>query len=136
MEMEKSSKEVVQHYLDVLLAGDIEGIRNCFAEDAIWTMHADLPMAGPWKGRDAIVDDFLVHFGGTLYQQGSQQFEFPTLIGEGETVSLEWRVRALTAKGEDYDNSYCGIFIVRDGKIQEVREYFDTAYTERTLFAS
>jgi uncharacterized protein len=129
-------KQVVQDYLDALLEGDLEAIRESFAEDAIWSMHGDLPMAGPWRGRDAIVDDFLVAFGGSLYEQGSQSFEFPTLIAEGDTVALEWKVQARSAAGADYENEYCGIFVVRDGRIQEVREYLDTAYTARVLFPS
>lgn len=131
--MSADAKEVVQHYLDVLLAGNVEAIRDCFAEDAVWTMVGELPFSGPWIGRDAIVDDFLVGFGGRLYEAGSQKFEFPTLIGEGDTVALEWRLQATTAAGRDYDNRYCGIFVVRDGRIQAVREYCNTAYAERTL---
>ncbi len=134
--MDTEPKAVIRRYLDALLGGDVEAIRDSFAEDAIWTMHADLPMAGPWRGRDAIVDDFLLAFGGSLYEAGSQQFEFPTLIAEGDTVVLEWNVKARSAAGEPYENSYCGIFVVRDGRIAEVREFFDTAYTQRVLFPS
>jgi uncharacterized protein len=130
------AKGAVRHYLDVLLAGDIEGIRACFAEDATWTIFGDLPIAGPWQGRDAIVDDFLVSVGGELFEPGSQSFEFPTLIGEEETVALEWRVQARTAAGAPYDNRYCGIFTVRDGLIAEVREYLDSGYAARTLFGA
>jgi ketosteroid isomerase-like protein len=32
-----------------------------------------------------------------------------------------------------YDNDYCGIFVVRDGRIAEVREYLDTDYAARVL---
>jgi ketosteroid isomerase-like protein len=128
------AKDVVRHYLDVLLAGDVEAIRECFAEDAVWTIAGDLPIAGPWESRDRIVDDFLVAVGGRLFEAGSQRFEFPTLIGDGDTVALEWRVQARTAAGEDYDNSYCGIFVVRDGRIAEVREYLDSDYARRKLF--
>jgi uncharacterized protein len=128
------AKAVVRHYLDVLLAGDLEAIRECFAEDAVWTMVGELPIAGPWRGRDRIVDDFLAAVGGRLFEPGSQEFEFPTLIGDGDTVALEWRVRARTAAGEDYDNRYCGIFVVRDGMIAEVREYLDSGYAARKLF--
>jgi ketosteroid isomerase-like protein len=129
-------KQVVQRYLDALLDGDIDTIRDSFAEDATWTIYGDLPIAGPWEGRDRIVDDFLSTVGGTLFEAGTQSFEFPTLIAEGNTVALEWRVRARTAGGADYDNAYCGIFTVRDGRISSVREYLDSAYAARTLFAA
>jgi uncharacterized protein len=129
-----ASKAVIGRYLDALLAGDVDEIRDSFNEDATWTIHGDVPFAGPWVGRDRIVDDFLASVGGALFQAGSHRFDFPTLIGEGETVALEWRVQAKTARGDDYDNRYCGIFAIRDGRIQEVREYFDSAYAARVLY--
>jgi ketosteroid isomerase-like protein len=129
-------KQVVQRYLDALLAGDLDTIRDSFAEDATWTIHGDLPFAGPWHGRDRIGDDFLATVGGSLFEPGSQSFEFPTLLADGDTVALEWRVRARTTRGEDYRNAYCGMFVVRDGRIAEVREYLDTQYAAQTLLTS
>lgn len=129
-----TSKQVVERYLEALVAGDVDAIRDSFAEDAVWTIHGDLPIAGPWRGRDRIVDDFLGAIGGTLFEPGSQSFEFPTMIAEGDTVALEWRVRARTARGADYENAYCAIFIVRDCRIAEVREYLDSGYAAAVLF--
>lgn len=43
-------------------------------------------------------------------------------------------MRAKTPRGEDYDNRYCGIFVVREGRIQEFREYLDSGYAARVLF--
>jgi ketosteroid isomerase-like protein len=126
--------DVVRGYLDALLAGDLEAIRGYFAPDAVWRMHSDLPLGGPWVGRDAIVDDFLSTLGGSLFTAGSQSFDFPMLIAAGENVVLEWRVRATTAAGEPYDNEYCGVFVVRDDHIHEVREYLDTRYAARLLY--
>jgi len=130
------AKAVVQGYLDALVAGDLEAIRESFAEDATWTIYGDLPIAGPWQGRDAIVDKFLTTVGATLFEPGSgPHFEFPTLIGEGDTVALEWRVDARSAAtGAEYRNSYCGIFVVRDGQIVAIREYLDSGYAKRVLF--
>jgi ketosteroid isomerase-like protein len=129
------AKAVVQGYLDALVAGDLEAIRESFAEDATWTIYGDLPIAGPWYGRDAIVDEFLTAVGSTLFEPGSgPSFEFPTLIGEGDTVALEWKVRARSAAGADYRNHYCGIFVVADGRIAAIREYLDSEYAERVLF--
>lgn len=130
----REGKDVVRHYLDVLVAGDLEGIRECFAPDATWTIFGDLPIAGPWHGRDEIVDEFLATVGARLFRAGTQSFEFPLMIGDGENVALEWRVRAQSAAGAEYENSYCGIFIVREGLIAEVREYLDSGYAKRVLF--
>jgi uncharacterized protein len=48
---------------------------------------------------------------------------------------LEWKVRGTAAAtGKPYDNDYCGIFIVRAGRIAEVREYLDTLHAADVLF--
>jgi ketosteroid isomerase-like protein len=41
---------------------------------------------------------------------------------------------ACIAAGADYKNSYCGIFLVHEDRIQTVREYLDSGYAARTLF--
>jgi ketosteroid isomerase-like protein len=127
-------KHVLQRYLDALVAGDIETIRDSFAEDATWAIKADLPIAGPWRGRDQIVDEFLTTVMGERFIAGSHVFTFPTMIADGDTIALEWHVSARTATGEPYENDYCGIFVIRDGRITAVREYLDGRYVAETLF--
>jgi ketosteroid isomerase-like protein len=125
---------VLQHYLDALLAGDLEEMRACFAEDAVWTLHGDLPITGPWRGRDSIVDEFLAAVGGELYEPGTPTFEWVSRTADDKAAVLEWRVRATTAGGRPYDNRYLGIFEIEGGLITAVREYTDTEYLRRTLF--
>jgi hypothetical protein len=127
--------EVLDRYLEALLAGDLDTIRTSFAEDAVWTLYGDVPIAGPWRGRDTIVDEFLVKVGGSLFEAGSQSFEWVSRTADDRAAVLEWRVRARTAAGRDYDNRYLGIFEVVDDQITEVREYTDTAYLSEVLFA-
>jgi uncharacterized protein len=129
------SKQVLQRYLDALVAGDIDTIRDSFAEDATWIVKGDLPIAGPWHGRDQIVDDFLSAVMGERFEAGSHVFTFPTLIADGDTVALEWHVSARNAAGEPYENDYCGIFVIRSDKITAVREYLDSGYAAKVLFA-
>lgn len=135
MSSDTEPKQVLQRYLDALVAGDIDTIRDSFSEDATWTVKADLPVAGPWLGRDQIVDDFLAAVMGERFEAGSHVLTFPTMIADGDSVALEWHVSARNAAGEPYENDYCGIFTIRDGKITTVREYLDSRYAARVLFS-
>jgi ketosteroid isomerase-like protein len=56
------------------------------------------------------------------------------MIADGDTVALEWHVSARNAAGDPYENDYCGIFVIRDGKITTVREYLDSRYAAELLF--
>ena len=129
------AKAVIERYVRALLDGGGEAIRASFADDATWTLHGELPMSGVWRGRDTIVDDFLGAAIG-YYEPGSVSIEVTSLIAEGELVAMEWTTRARTVAGEPYENHCAGVFTVRDGAIQAVREYMDTEYAARVAFSA
>src|SRR2546421_11728227 len=94
-----TGKELLTRYVAALQAGDEETIRESFAEDASWTLRSgDLPLSGTWKGRNAILDDFL---GGAMgyYEPGSIELEVTGMIAEGDHVVLQWTTRARTRGG-------------------------------------
>ena len=48
---------------------------------------------------------------------------------------MEWTSRARTRRGAPYENCCIGVFTVRDGRIQSVREYMDTQYAHNVAFS-
>jgi hypothetical protein len=62
------------------------------------------------------------------YEPGSVRIEVTAMIAEQDQVVLQWASRARTSDGEPYENGCIGVFTLRDGKIQAVREYMDTLY--------
>jgi ketosteroid isomerase-like protein len=128
-------RTVLTHYLDALVAGDVDRIAQSFAVDATWSLHGTLPLAGEKRGRAAIMD-FLLGAEG-LYQPGTQEFSLGEITAEEDRAVLEWKVRGVAAAtGRSYDNDYCGVFVIRDGLIVSVREYLDTQHADETLFRS
>src|SRR4051812_25440467 len=121
------SRTVIERYVTAVAAGDMDTVRDLFADDATWWLGGELPLSGTWRGRDAILGDFLGSIP-RLYDPESISLEVTSLIAEGEVVVLEWTSRARTAAGEDYENQCAGVFTVRSGKIVSVREYMDTQY--------
>jgi ketosteroid isomerase-like protein len=128
------SKTVLRRYVAAVEAGDEAAIRALFAEDASWTLAAgDLPISGTWAGRESILGEFLA---GAMsrYEPGSVRLEITAMIGEGDRVVLQWTSRARTRDGRDYENGCIGVFTVKDGRIQHVREYMDTLYAAIVAF--
>jgi uncharacterized protein len=122
------SKSVLRRYIAAVQAGDREATREMFAEDATWTLHAgQLPMSGTWKGRHGIIDEFLAE-AMAHYEPGSVKLEVTGMIAEREQVVMQWTSRARTRDGRPYENGCIGVFTIRDGRIQAVREYMDTLY--------
>ena len=127
------NKMVLQQYVAALQAGDGQALGSFFAEDATWTLHAGgLPMSGTWRGRDQIMGGF---FAAAMsnYAPGSVTVEVTAMIADDDQVVLQWTSRARTSGGQPYENGCIGIFTVRDGRIEAVREYMDTLYLSNAL---
>lgn len=135
MNQQTYSESVLRRYVAAVEAGDTQAIRGMFAEDATWTIRAgELPISGTWKGRDTIIDEFLAE-AMSHYEPGSVSLEITGTIAEGDRVVLQWTSRARTREGRRYENGCIGVFTIRDGRIQDVREYMDTLYASEAAFA-
>ena len=53
-------------------------------------------------------------------------FKFGRLIAEGEYVVMEARGWIKTKSGKPYNNTYCFVCRIVDGKIKEMTDYIDT----------
>ena len=129
------SKTVLARYVEAVQAGDAAGIREAFAEDATWQLDGELPISGIWRGRDAIMNEFLAT-AMSYYRPGSVSLEITRIVAEGEHAVMEWTSRARTTHGEPYENHCIGVFTVRAGRIVRVHEYMDTLYAHRASFAA
>lgn len=136
MIQQTDSKSVLRTYVAAVQAGDEEAIREVFAEDATWTIQAgQLPISGTWSGRDAIIDEFLAA-AMSRYAPGSVSLEITGMIADGDQIVLQWTSRARTREGRPYENGCIGVFTIRDGRIQDVREYMDTLYASEVAFTA
>jgi uncharacterized protein (TIGR02246 family) len=134
MNMQAESKAVVQRYVAAVAAGDAQTVRELFAPTATWTLAGDdLPIAGTWEGRDAIVDDFLAT-AQSYYAPGSINIQITGMVAEADQVVVQWTSRARTRAGRAYENGCIGVFTIAGGQIQQVREYMDTLYARNVAF--
>ena len=130
------SKAVLTRYVAAVSYGDESRIRELFDDDATWRLDAgDLPLSGTWTGREQIMTEFL-GVAMSHYEPGSVELEITAMIAERDQVVLQWTSRARTRDGRAYENGCIGVFTVRDGKIQAVREYMDTLYASRVFEAA
>jgi uncharacterized protein (TIGR02246 family) len=128
------SRDIVGRYVAAAQAGDADEVRELFADDATWTLNADLPIGGTWRGRDAIVSEFLAT-AMSYYRPGSVSLEITDTLVDDDRVVLQWTSRAETSDGRRYENGCIGVFTVRGGRITEVREYMDTLYAHTVAFS-
>ena len=56
------------------------------------------------------------------------------MIAEGDDVVAEFAGNAVTSEGTRYDNEYCMIFTLENGRISFSHEYFCTKLADEVLW--
>ncbi len=130
--MADDALEIVRSYFDKSLAGD-PSFADLFAEDASWWVPPGSPMAGTYRGLDAILPFLEQAF--RLYDTSSMKLDIEQLISNGSWVCALFTLEAKTLKGRDWSGQYAIVFEVREGKIRQVREFVDTARLNEIVFA-
>lgn len=129
-----SNEELVVDFLAAMGRADITALSEMLAEDATWWLAGDLPVSGLYRGKAAVIGEFLWS-ASVLFEPESLSFELRKTTIAGDTVIAEYigTGRGLNG-GSHYRNSYCTIFECGDGRISAVREYFDTAHARQALY--
>jgi uncharacterized protein len=101
------------------------------AEDACWTVTGQYSWSHQFKGRDAIQNGLMGHFR-SFFAERPRTVAF-NFIAEGDYVVVESRGDNVTKAGLRYDNHYCMVWRIADGRIKEIKEYCDSTLVERVL---
>ena len=120
----EANKRLVREAYQAVSAGDVEGFLGRLADDARWTMYGTHRFARTFSGKADILANLFGPLGETL--AGGIVIELSNLVAEGDVVVVEARGKSATKTGGTYNNTYCNVLTLRNGKIAEVREYLDT----------
>ena len=115
-------------------------IAAMFTDDAQWfappgnATAAALNATKHVMGKADIVQFIAFEFGKLFARD--VKLDFKGLYGDGDIVVVEHRLRATLANGAPYDNDYCFVLEMENGRIRRMREYMDTAKGHRMIFAA
>ena len=101
------------------------------AEDAIWVVTGQYSWSHEFRGRDAIQNGLMGHFR-SFFAERPRTVAF-NFIAEGDYVVAETKGDNVTKTGVRYDNDYCMVWRIEDGKIKMIKEYCDSTLVERVL---
>ena len=126
----ESNKQLLQDIFAALARSDAKPFVDAMAEDFRWTMHGQNKWARTYDGKAAVI--------GELFPALRRKMDRITtiahrLIADGDLVAVEARGANTTRAGMPYNNSYCFVFRLADGKLAEVTEYMDTALVTAVL---
>ncbi|MFY9932476.1 MAG: nuclear transport factor 2 family protein [Streptosporangiaceae bacterium] len=103
--MTRTPEEVFAHHAQALIAGDLEGIVEDYADDAVF-----ITPAGVKRGKAGVREGFTQ----LLADLPNADWKVPTQIFEGDALFIEWAATAAATKAEDGIDT----FIFRDGQIR------------------
>lgn len=123
MSLAEESRRVVLQWVKCLVEGRLDDIMALGAPGATWWVSGQKetsPLTGTYSYAEREK-----HFKGMLKDAISFKFEVRGITTEGDTVVLEGAPRAETKDGRVYENDVMIKFVIKDGKIQSLREYVD-----------
>lgn len=123
---------IVQEGYEKFGTGDIPGLIRLFGDDADWTVPAieGSPHGGGYKGPDGLAKFF------TLLAEAEDitRFEPLEFVAQNDKVVVLGELAAtVRSTGKSYETAWVHVFHLRDGKIVEFNELYDTAAAEKAF---
>ena len=127
----QENKKIVERFFEAGNRGDMQTCFDLIADDIIWTNIGTTAFSGTFRGKEELTGKLLGPLFGQL--KSGIHTEIHRLIAEGNHVVAQTSGTAETTDGCSYNNTYCQVIRLRDGKFAEVTEYMDTALVSSTL---
>lgn len=125
------NKQIVNDFYAAANRGDTQGFMDKLAEEVKWTNIGSTKFSGTCVGKGELGSKLLLPLFGQL--KNGIAAVVHNVIAEGDFVVVQLSGQAETKDGRPYNNTYCHIFTIRDGKIAEVMEYMDTELVTATF---
>ena len=122
----ESNKQIVRDYFQAFTGGDLAKAMSLTSENFAWTITGSTAVSGTYTGHAAI-ETLLAQIAEVIDFEQEVALRIEELIAEGDKVVARVAGKTTTKSGKPYNNTYCHVFSVRDGKIQSDLEYLDTA---------
>jgi uncharacterized protein len=127
----QENKRLIQAAFEDLSKGDGSRFIDMMAEDIKWNVTGSTKWSKTYESKHAVLSELLM----PLFEQfsGAYRNTADRIIAEDEIVVIECHGEATTKSGKQYNNRYCFICRLDDGRIVEVTEYFDTELATAVL---
>lgn len=127
------NKQIMQDIFAELAKGNGRPFVDAMADDFCWTITGTTAWSGTYRGKQAVQAELLA----PLFAQFADKYANAAqrIIAEDDHVVVECRGRVMTRKGVPYNNTYCYVCRLADGKLKTLTEYFDTELVTAALDA-
>jgi ketosteroid isomerase-like protein len=125
----EANKQAALRFFENLSASKVEAALALMADSAIWLAPGRFELSGP-KTKAQFVE--LLGMMGAVMPDG-MRVTIKGVTAEGDRVAIEAESYGELTNGRVYNNQYHFLIEVREGKIQNIREYADTLHARQTF---
>ena len=118
------NKRFISNMFIELSKGNTEAFLGSIADDVRYTIIGTTKYSGTFNGKQELINKLLGPL--TAQLEGGIAVTPDNLIADGDYVAMQAHGKAQSKNGRSYDNTYCHVFRIANGKVQEVTEYLDT----------
>jgi ketosteroid isomerase-like protein len=116
---------------DQLANGNGKPFMDRLGEDVRWTIIGTTAWSRTYEGKKAVRDELMR----PLFAQFADRYtnRATRIVAEGDVVVIECRGRVATKAGKAYNQTYCYVCRLAEGKVRELTEYLDTEMLSTAL---
>jgi ketosteroid isomerase-like protein len=122
--MSAENKDLIRNMFAELSKGNSQAFLDAMADNVRFTIIGKTKFSGTFNGKQELVSKLLMPLAAQL--EGGLTITPDNFIAERDHVAMQARGNSRTKSGGTYNNTYCQVFRIANGKVQEVIEYLDT----------
>lgn len=125
------NKQLLQSAFAELAKGNGKPFVELMADDFCWRIIGTTKWSKTYRGKRAVLDELMK----PLFAQFQDRYTNTAqrIIAEDDYAVVECRGRVTTKAGKSYNNEYCYVIRMADGKMRELTEYLDTELVANVL---
>jgi ketosteroid isomerase-like protein len=118
------NKKLIQDAFAAWGRGDGSAFFNILDDKVRWTVIGSCPVSRTYNSKQEFLEGATKPLSAKL--AGPIQPTVRNIIAEGDQIVLQWDGKAATKSGKPYNNTYCWVMRIADGKVKEGTAYIDT----------
>ena len=124
------NRATITSIFEAMSRGETRPFGEAMADDFTWRMTGTTAWSGTYSGKAEVARML-----STLRQQGATRYKSTPsrILADDDHVVVETRGEVVTKAGKPYNNTYCFVIRMRDDKMVELTEYFDTELVTAAL---
>ena len=124
------NRATITSIFEAMSRGETRPFGEAMADDFTWRMTGTTAWSGTYSGRTEVARML-----STLRQQWATRYKSTPsrILADNDHVVVETRGEVVTKAGKPYNNTYCLVIRMRDDKLVELTEYFDTELVTAAL---